>query len=361
MQVNPKTGYLALQNGKVFRGQRFGSPGGDADEQHKTIFEVVFTTGVVGYLETLTDKSYYGQAVVQTFPQIGNYGVIPGDLDGDMVGPAAYIVKSWCQSPSNFRSEGDIDAFLSSRGVVGLWGVDTRALTKIIRSEGVMNGVIVDDPSDVDVDALRSYKIKGAVEAVSTKEMKRFGTEGGAKTVALIDFGYNKCILDSLLKRGCSVVLCPHDTTCEKIREMDVDGVVLSNGPGDPADDAGIIANVKSVTGMGLPVFGVGLGHQLAALAQGFGTKKLAHGHRGGQPVRDTNTGRLYIAGQNHGYAVDADSVDKSAAREIFVSAVDGANEGLEYTDKKMITVQFNPCGGAEDTRWVVDKFVGML
>lgn len=357
--MKPKTGYLVLQNGKVFRGERFGADG-------DTIAEIVFQTGMIGYIETLTDKSYYGQAVVQTFPQIGNYGVISADFDGDMIGPRAYIVKNWCQTPSNFRSEGDIDAFLSSRGVVGLSGIDTRTLIKILRTEGSLNGAIVDDPDGVDFEALRGYKTEGAAEAVSVEEVKRFGIDGASKTVALLDFGYSTGIVSAFNKRGCNVIVCPAMTTFQDISKMGVDGIILSTGPGNPAESEEIISNIKEITGMGIPVFGVGLGHQLAAIACGMKTVRLPYGHHGGQPVRyinpnDSNNGRVYTACHNHGYAVAGDSIDKSVADEIFVSAVDGTNEGLEYKNKKMITVQFNPCGGAEDTQWVVDRFIDMM
>ena len=209
-----KTAYLVLENGKTFQGQRFGADG-------QVTAEVVFTTGMTGYLETLTDRSYWGQIVAHTFPLIGNYGVIPADFESDVIGPKAYIVKHWCQAPSNFRSEGSLDTFFQEKGVIGLCGIDTRTLTKIIREKGVMNGAIVDDPTTVDFEALKAYKVEGAVQAVSTKEQYTIAPEGEVKKrVALLDFGMKDSIWKHLVKRGAQVTVCPWNTTAQDVKGL---------------------------------------------------------------------------------------------------------------------------------------------
>ena len=237
--------------------------------------EVVFTTGMTGYLETLTDKSYFGQIVVQTFPLIGNYGVIPSDFEGNIIGPRGYIVKEWCQSPSNFRSEGDLDTFFKKRGVVGLCGIDTRSLTKIIRESGVMNGVITEDPEHVDFEKLRAYRVTNAVESTSVQQIERRENPNKKVTVALMDYGMKENIRRKLEKFGAEVILCPYNTTAEQIEALHVDGIMLSNGPGDPADNVEVIHNLQEIMKLNLPIFGICLGHQLLALANGFKTEKL--------------------------------------------------------------------------------------
>jgi len=349
-----KTGYLVLENGKIFRGERFGAEG-------EMTAEVVFTTGMTGYLETLTDPSYWGQIVTQTFPLIGNYGVIPADFESDVIGPRAYIVKHWCQAPSNFRSEGSLDTFFKEKNVVGLSGIDTRALTKTIREKGVMNGIITDSPETVDFEKLRAYRVTGAVKAVSAKEAYTVSPVGGfKKRVALLDFGLKRNIVRELNDRGVQVVVCPCDTTAEEIKALDVNGIMLSNGPGDPAENVDIIENLKEICKLNIPIFGICLGHQLLALAHGFKTEKLKYGHRGAnQPVKNLETGRVYISSQNHGYAVVGESIDPQTAKELYVNVNDGTCEGIRYLDCPAFTTQFHPeaCGGPLDTGWLFDEF----
>lgn len=347
--------YLVLENGKVFEGRSFGLEG-------EVTAEVVFTTGMTGYLETLTDKSYFGQIVVQTFPLIGNYGVIPDEFEGDRIGPRAYIVKEWCQVPSNFRSEGELDTFLKDRGVVGLCGIDTRTLTKTIRENGVMNGAIVTDPSHADLEAIKAYRIENAVPSVSVKEQSVRGGDG--LRIAMLDFGFKANIYRELVKRGAKVFVCPHNTTAEEIKALDVDGILLTNGPGDPAENTEVIGNLQEIMKLNLPLLGICLGHQLLALANGFKTEKLKYGHRGAnQPVKDLETGRVYISSQNHGYAVVGSSIDKSLARERFVNVNDRTNEGIRYLHFPAISAQFHPeaCGGPMDTTWLFDDFFTMI
>jgi len=350
--------YLILENGMVFEGSGFGA-------ENDVTGEIVFTTGMNGYLETLTDLSYYGQIVLQTFPLIGNYGIISEDFESMSVGPLAYIVKTPCQAPSNFRSEGKLDTFLKERNITGLYGIDTRALTKIIRQQGVMNGRITKtSPDRVSLDDICSYKIRNAVRAVSCTERKFFKSGGGRCTVALLDFGMKENIKRELLKRGCDVWVLPWNTPYEDITLLAPDGIVLSNGPGDPAENKEIIQNLKHLLKSGIPIFGICLGHQLLALAHGFETYKLRYGHRGAnQPVKDMNTGRVYITSQNHGYAVKSESIDEDVAEEWFVNVNDGTCEGIWYKKAPAFSVQFHPeaCHGPHDTMYLFDLFVDRM
>ena len=349
--------YLVLENGKVFCGESFGAAG-------EVTAEVVFTTGMTGYLETLTDKSYFGQIVVQTFPLIGNYGVIPSDFEGKIIGACGYIVKEWCQSPSNFRSEGDLDTFFKERGVIGLCGIDTRALTKVIRESGVMNGMITTELTHVDMDKIHSYRVTNAVESTSVTEMTRRENPEKTCTVALMDYGYKENIRRELEKRGAEVVVCPYNTTADELKALNIDGVMLSNGPGDPADNIEVIENLKKIMNMGKPLFGICLGHQLLALANGFKTEKLKYGHRGAnQPVQNLETGRVYISSQNHGYAVVSSTIDPEIADEYFNNVNDRTCEGVRYKKIPAFSVQFHPeaCGGPRDTAFLFDKFFEMM
>ena len=349
--------YLVLENGKVFCGESFGAAG-------EVTAEVVFTTGMTGYLETLTDKSYFGQIVVQTFPLIGNYGVIPSDFEGKIIGPCGYIVKEWCQSPPNFRSEGDLDTFFKERGVIGLCGIDTRALTKVIRESGVMNGMITTELTHVDMDKIHSYRVTNAVESTSVTEMTRRENPEKTCTVALMDYGYKENIRRELEKRGAEVIVCPYNTTADELKALNIDGVMLSNGPGDPVDNIEVIENLKKIMNMGKPLFGICLGHQLLALANGFKTEKLKYGHRGtNQPVQNLETGRVYISSQNHGYAVVSSTIDPEIADEYFNNVNDRTCEGVRYKKIPAFSVQFHPeaCGGPRDTAFLFDKFFEMM
>lgn len=352
--------YLILENGMIFKGESFGCKGGVTGE-------IVFTTGMTGYLETLTDRSYHGQIVLQTFPLIGNYGVIPPDFESASVGPLGYIVKTPCQDPSNFRSEGDLDTFLKERSVIGLCGIDTRALTKVIREYGVMNGRITQTcpdetfPDETLLEEIRSYRIKDAVRAVTCKKPVFCRADDAKYTVALFDFGMKENIKRELLKRGCNVWVLPCDTPPDDVMGLKVDGIMLSNGPGDPAENTGIIKNIKLLMQSGIPIFGICLGHQLLALACGFRTHKMKYGHRGAnQPVKDLITGRVYISSQNHGYAVTSESIDTCIADEWFINVNDRTCEGLRYKRIPAFSVQFHPeaCAGPKDTAFLFDLFI---
>lgn len=353
-----KPRYLILENGQVFCGRPFGATG-------QVIAEIVFTTGMTGYLETLTDPSYYGQMVVQAFPLIGNYGVIPADLESENPALQAYIVRSRCQVPSNFRSEEDLDTFLFSRNIVGLWDIDTRALVKIIREHGVMNALITDDPNpdEATLEQLRSFRLAGAVAAVTDKHPARMHADEPVRRVVLWDFGAKRNIARELVKRGCDVTILPAHATAEEILSHEPDGIMLSNGPGDPAENTGIIAELRKLCAANIPIFGICLGHQLLALARGGETMKLKYGHRGAnQPVQETASMKVYITSQNHGYAVRTDCLPKQS-RVSFVNLNDGTCEGMEYLDIPAFSVQFHPeaCAGPLDTRYLFDRFVARM
>ena len=348
-----KKGYLILQDGQVFEGVRFGA-------ETDTVGELVFTTGMCGYVETLTDPSYAGQIVMQTYPLIGNYGIIREDFEGACC-VKGYVVREYCDTPSNFRTDCDLDTYLKEQGVPGLCGVDTRELTRIIREHGVMNAAICDE-IPADLTPIKTYAITGVVEAVSCKEPDRYQAEGEERfRVSLLDYGAKRNIVRELQKRGCTVTVLPATTSAEEILAADPDGVMLSNGPGDPAENTYQIEQIRKLLDK-VPMFGICLGHQLTALAAGGSTYKLKYGHRGvNQPVRDLNGVRTYITSQNHGYAVDGDTVKLGKVR--FVNANDGTCEGIDYPELKAFTVQFHPeaCTGPKDTSFLFDQFVELM
>ena len=348
-----KKGYLILQDGQVFEGVRFGA-------ETDTVGELVFTTGMCGYVETLTDPSYAGQIVMQTYPLIGNYGIIREDFEGACC-VKGYVVREYCDTPSNFRTDCDLDTYLKEQGVPGLCGVDTRELTRIIREHGVMNAAICDE-IPADLTPIKTYAITGVVEAVSCKEPDRYPAEGEeCFRVSLLDYGAKRNIVRELQKRGCTVTVLPASTSAEEILAAGPDGVMLSNGPGDPAENTYQIEQIRKLLGK-VPMFGICLGHQLTALAAGGSTYKLKYGHRGvNQPVRDLNGVRTYITSQNHGYAVDGDTVKLGKVR--FVNANDGTCEGIDYPELKAFTVQFHPeaCTGPKDTSFLFDRFVELM
>ena len=341
--------YLTLQNGKQFEGFRFGADG-------EVVGELVFTTGMTGYIETLTDPSYFGQIVVQTFPLIGNYGMISSDCESKKPWVSAYIVREKCDEPSNFRCEQTLDKYLADNGIIGLYGVDTRELTKIVREAGVMNAAITSKPIK-SFEEINKYSVKRAVESVTSHEAEYFGDPKGMK-IAVWDFGAKENIVRELVKRGCYCVKVPSYYTAEQILALNADGLMLTNGPGDPAENVQIIQNLKKLAGK-LPIFGICLGHQLFALAMGGKTKKMKYGHRGAnQPVKNLETGRVYISSQNHGYEVVSSSL--KCGKLSYVNANDGTCEGFDYPELNAFTVQFHPeaCGGPHDASFLFDKFL---
>lgn len=345
--------YLILEDGTVFEGKGFGAAGG-------SIGELVFTTGVVGYIETLTDPSYYGQIVLQTFPLIGNYGIIEADFEGKCC-IKGYVVREWCDTPSNFRSQYDLDTFLKNQGVPGIYGVDTRQITRIIREKGVMNAIIT-DTLPADLTPVKNYRITDAVLSVTRSEPAVFPAKGEEKhRVVLMDFGAKRYIVRELQKRGCTVTAVPASTSAKEILAMKPDGVMLTNGPGDPAENTAIIQEIAVLFGQ-VPLFGICLGHQLMALSQGGKTVKLKYGHRGGnQPAKEIGGQRTYITSQNHGYAVVSDSV--GTGRPSFYNANDNTCEGMDYKGLNAFSVQFHPeaHSGPRDTSFLFDRFMDMM
>jgi carbamoyl-phosphate synthase small subunit len=351
--MSNKKAYLVLEDGRAFEGYRFGA---DRD----AVGELVFTTGMCGYIETLTDPSYGGQIVMQTYPLIGNYGIMEEDFEGSCA-VRGYIVREQCSEPSNFRMEYDLDTFLKKKNVPGLCGIDTRELTRIIREHGVLNASICSAvPSDLSV--IRSYAVTDAVRQVTCSAPSVCPAEGGERfRVSLLDYGAKRNIIRSLTKRGCTVKVLPADTPAEAVLADRPDGIMLSNGPGDPAENTFAIEQIGKLLGK-VPVFGICLGHQLTALAAGGRTYKLKYGHRGvNQPVHDLNGERTFITSQNHGYAVDASSLKDGILR--YVNANDNTCEGIDYPALNAFTVQFHPeaCSGPKDTGFLFDRFLGLM
>ena len=350
--------YLILEDGTVFTGTSIGS-------EREVISEIVFNTSMTGYLEVLTDPSYAGQAVVMTYPLIGNYGICHKDMESAKPWPDGYIVRELSRIPSNFRSEDTIQNFLKEHDIPGICGIDTRALTKILREKGTMNGMITTkeytDFSEP-IKRMKEYTVTGVVLKTTTKET--YVVPGNGKKVALLDYGAKRNIARSLNQRGCEVTVYPADTPAEKVLAGKPDGIMLSNGPGDPKENTAIIREVKKLYESDVPIFAICLGHQLMALANGMDTHKLKYGHRGGNhPVKDLETGRVYISSQNHGYVVDTDNLDPTVAVHAFVNVNDSTNEGLKYVGKNIFTVQYHPeaCPGPLDSGYLFDRFLKMM
>ncbi len=350
--------FLILEDGTVFCGQSIGST-------REVISEIVFNTSMTGYLEVLTDPSYAGQAVVMTYPLIGNYGICYEDMESEKPWPDGYIVRELSRIPSNFRSQGTIQEFLAKHDIPGIAGIDTRALTKILREKGTMNGMITTNENynmEEVLPKLKAYTTGKVVEKVTCKE--KYVLEGDGPKVALMDFGAKKNIARSLNKRGCQVTVYPALTSAEEILADHPDGIMLSNGPGDPKECESIINEIKKLYDSEVPIFAICLGHQLMALANGADTYKMKYGHRGGNhPVKDLKTGRVYISSQNHGYVVNTDTLDPTVAVPAFTNVNDGTNEGLAYTGKNIFTVQFHPeaCPGPQDSGYLFDRFMNMM
>lgn len=353
--------FLVLEDGNVFIGQSIGST-------REVISEIVFNTSMTGYLESLSDPSYAGQAVVMTYPLIGNYGICYDDMESDQPWVDGYIVRELSKLPSNFRSEDSLLSFLETNDIPGISGIDTRALTKILREKGTMYGMITTNESfDLNevIKRIKNHKSENVVEKVTCKKSYTLKPKSDVKyKVALLDFGSKRNIAKSLLARGCEVTIYPALTSAKEIIKTNPDGIMLSNGPGDPADNRSIIQEIKQLYHSNIPIFAICLGHQLMALANGAKTEKLKYGHRGANhPVKDLSTGRVYISTQNHGYVVKEDTLDKHIAEVSFINANDGTCEGLHYLGKNIFTVQFHPeaCSGPQDTNYLFDEFINMM
>ena len=382
--------FLILEDGTVFSGTHIGA---DKD----VVSEIVFNTSMAGYPEVLTDPSYAGQAVCMTYPLIGNYGIVTEDMESVRPWLDGLIVRELSRMPSNFRTDMTIQEFLEKYEIPGIAGIDTRALTRRLRDHGTMNGLITTnaayDMTEVQA-RLAAYKTGEVVKKVTCKEkyvvqgsksLEENGPisgsavytgekemrpsmvkklNGAGKKIAMLDLGLKENIVRSLAQRGCDVTVYPATTGAEEILKSNPDGIMLSNGPGDPKDCGTIIDEVRKLYESNVPIFAICLGHQLMALATGANTYKLKYGHRGGNhPVKDLADGRVYISSQNHGYVVDMDSLDPKVATPAFINVNDGTNEGLNYTGKKIFTVQFHPeaCPGPQDSRYLFDRFIEMI
>lgn len=349
--------YLILEDGHVFEGVSFGA-------QKEVISEFVFNTSMTGYLEVLTDPSYAGQSVVMTYPLIGNYGVCLDDQESDKPYVEGFVVNELARLGSNFRKNMDLEDYLIKHNIPGIQGIDTRFLTKLIRNEGCMNGMITthqyNDLSEV-LEKIKAFQVKGVVKATTCQESYTLGD--GDKKVALYDFGAKKNIANELVKRGCQVTVFPALTPASTILQGNYDGIMLSNGPGDPSECREIIEEMKVLVKSGLPIFAICLGHQLMALAHGFETEKLKYGHHGANhPVKDLKTNRVYISTQNHNYVVK-EQFDSNIAQAWFKNVNDGTIEGIEYIHENIKTVQFHPeaCAGPLDTGYLFDEFIKMM
>ena len=350
--------YLILEDGSVYEGNSVGA-------EKSVVSEIVFNTSMTGYLEVMTDPSYAGQAVVMTYPLIGNYGICYEDIESNKAWVDAFIVRELSEVASNFRNEDSIQNFLKVNNIPCITGIDTRDLTKRLREYGTMNGMIITtgsyDISEVS-QKIKEYSVKGVVKKTSTD--KSYTLYGKGKRVVLMDFGAKRNIAKQLQKRGCEVIVVPCDTTAEDIIKLNPDGIMLSNGPGDPKENVDIIKEIKKLYDSDIPIFAICLGHQLMALATGADTYKLKYGHRGGNhPVKDLENGKTYISSQNHGYAVDESTLNKSICIPAFVNVNDNTNEGLRYINKNIFTVQYHPeaCPGPRDNSYLFDKFIKMM
>lgn len=353
-----RKGYLLLADGQLYEGTLLGA-------EKSVMAELVFTTGMVGYLETITDPSYKGQIVIQTFPLIGNYGVIDEDFESKRPGLSGYVVRELCDAPSNFRCQGKLEEYLQREGVPVLTGVDTRSLTRRIRSAGVMNAaILLEKPENLAeaVRRLQALPFHPSIQDVTCEKVQE-ATGKGLHHVVLWDFGAKANIQRELEKRSCRVTVVPASATAEEILRLNPDGIMLSNGPGDPADNVSVISELQELCRHRIPTFGICLGHQLLALSQGASTVKLKYGHRGAnQPAKDVKTGLSYMTSQNHGFAVDASTLPASASLR-FINGNDGTCEGIDYTDMPAFSVQFHPeaAGGPLDTRFLFDRFIALM
>jgi len=348
---------LALEDGTVFEGSSFGAEGDITGE-------IVFNTGMTGYQEVLTDPSYCGQIVTMTYPLIGNYGVNAYDIESARPQVRGFIVRELCRTPSNWRSAESLNVYLKRNNIIGIEGIDTRALTRILRDRGTMKGMISTD-ADFDINdrmrEIKAFEIKNPVLRVTSPAVRHF--EGGGPRVALIDYGVKQNIIRSLRKRGCDVYLFPATSAAEQILAVNPDGIMLSNGPGDPKDCTDQIETIKKLTGK-KPIFGICLGHQLAALANGADTEKLKFGHRGcNHPVKDIAKGLTYITSQNHGYTIVEGTMDKNRMEVSHRNMNDGTVEGVRYKDVPVFTVQFHPeaSPGPADTAYLFGEFMNMM
>jgi carbamoyl-phosphate synthase small subunit len=349
--------FLALEDGTVFQGNSFGIEG-------EIIGEIVFNTGMTGYQEVLTDPSYCGQIVTMTYPLIGNYGVNFEDIESSKPQVRGFIVREVCKTPSNWRSIESLNEYLKRHNIIGIEGIDTRALTRILRDKGTMKGIISTNPDfnfEDKLEGIKEYTIKDPVQQVTTREVAHY--KGSGYKVALLDYGIKQNIIRSLLKRGCEVHVFPSWTRADEILSFNPDGIMLSNGPGDPQDCEKEIKTLRELMGK-KPIFGICLGHQLTALANNANTEKLKYGHRGcNHPVKDIEKDLTYITSQNHGYTIIEETLDPERMKVSHRNMNDGTIEGIRYKDIPVFTVQFHPeaSPGPNDTAYLFDEFIQLM
>lgn len=352
------TAYLVLEDGSVYEGLSCG-------DFKKTVCEVVFNTSMTGYLEILTDPSYAGQGIVMTYPMIGNYGVEKEDFESDKLQPSAFIVHELCDTPSNFRCDGRLSELLTEQGIPCITEIDTRAVVKKLRESGTMRGVLTSSISDMDslINEAKGFSQTKLVESVSTDKIIRVGENNTGAKIALLDFGTKKNIARSLATRNCNVAQFPCGTSAREIIDFKPDGIMLSNGPGDPADCKSIINEIKILSESGIPTFAICLGHQLMAIANGASTERMKYGHRGANhPVKFLDKDRTYLSSQNHGYMVSGNNLPS----DMYVNCInvnDGTVEGMLYEGRPIFTVQFHPeaSPGPHDTAFLFDRFIKMM
>lgn len=348
---------LVLEDGTVFRGYGFGSP-------KDTIGEVVFNTGMTGYQESITDQSYNGQLLTFTYPLIGNAGINRDDYESIVPTTKAVIVKEYARRPSNWRNQMNLDEFLKEKDIPGLMGVDTRRLTKVIREHGTMKAILTDETEDIakiNEQLLLADLPRNQVEQVSTS--RPYVSPQTGRKVVVVDYGLKHSILHELNKRECHVTVMPHDTKAETILSLKPDGVMLTNGPGDPKDLPYAFEMVKKLQ-KHVPIFGICLGHQLVALANGAETYKMAFGHRGfNHPVREIGTGRIDFTSQNHGYAVSENSINPEILKVTHKEINDGTVEGIQHTKYPVFSVQYHPdaAPGPHDGAGLFDRFIDLM
>ncbi len=350
--------FLLLEDGTIFEGNSFGMEG-------KVVGEVVFNTGMTGYQEVLTDPSYCGQIVCMTYPLIGNYGVNIDDIESLKPQVKGFIVRELCKTPSNWRSIETLNEYLKRNEITGLEGIDTRALTRILRDNGTMKGTIITaeqlENIQEELTKVSGYTMSNQVLQVTTPEIKHYNGEG--YKIALLDYGLKQNIVRSLLNRGCEVHVFPATATADEVLGIEPDGIMLSNGPGDPKDCQFQIDTIKNLIGK-KPMFGICLGHQLTALANGANTVKLKYGHRGcNHPVKDIEKDLTYITSQNHGYTIVEESLDRETMTVSHINMNDGTIEGIKYKNAPLFTVQFHPeaSPGPGDTAYLFDEFIKMI
>ena len=351
--------YLYLSDGRVFSGESIGV----VDE---TIGEVVFNTSMTGYQEILTDPSYAGQIIALTYPLIGNYGVNSRDEESCSIAAKGLIVKEMCSQPSNYRTEQNLHSYLVKHGITGIKHLDTRALTKHLRKSGTMMGIITTDPNIGELTARAGeLKFPSGPELVQSVTCKQIHiVSGGEYPIVVIDYGAKDNIVRSLKALDCAVTVVPAGTTVEDILAQNPSGVVLSNGPGDPKDVEHTIPAIRALLNKNLPIMGICLGHQLLGIALGGRTYKLKFGHRGGNhPVKDLRNNRSYITSQNHGYAVEKESLDAQFIEITHINLHDNTVEGFRHRNKPVFSVQFHPeaCPGPQDTEQLFLEFLDMV